>query len=154
MVEEGSPELLHGDNIWFTTCDKTVDMKEGSRFEICLAGLHNKKLVFDKINGNFKIIMFPEQLTNEFHHMNVEAQIYLDQFDEDNRRFLHLTIKPTSSESKTNKRYMLWIDKTKRVQNDVGSVEFESKEVGRVSMVRIPDEWAEFDLSNLEIMFK
>ena len=154
VVEEGSPELLHGDNIWFTTCDDSVVLTEGSHFEICLAGFHDKTLVFDKINGNFKIAMFPEQLTNEYHHMKVEAIVYFDNVDETGRHFLHLTIRPKTNEIKASEMYMLWIDKTKRVENDYDPWRFQMKEVGRVSMVKLPEHWEDLEHVKLEMLFK
>ena len=154
MVEEGSPQLLHGDNIWFTTCDNKVVLKEGSSFEICLAGFHDKKLVFDKVNGNFKVTMFPEQLTDEYHHMKVEAHVYLEKEDEKGRHFLHLTIRPKTNEIKASEMYMLWIDKTKRVENDYDPWRFQMKEVGRVSMVKLPERWEDLEHVKLEMLFK
>ena len=154
VVEEGSPELLHGDNIWFTTCDSSVTLKEGCHFEVCLAGFKDKRLVFDKINGNFKVAMFPEQLSNEYHHMKVEAHVYLDNLDDQGRNILHLTIRPKTSDTLTNSMYMLWIDKTKRVENDYDPWTLQMKEIGRVSMVQIFQHWDEVEHVKLEILFK
>ena len=153
VVEEGSPELLHGDNIWFTACEDIRKFEVGNRFEICLAGFKEKKLVFDTINGNFKVTMFPEQLTDEYHHMKMEANVYLDDVDDKGRRFVHLTIRPKTEENR-DKMYMLWIDKTRRVENDYDPWKFQMKEVGRVSMVRIPEHWDEVEHVKLEMLFK
>ena len=152
-MEEGSPELLHGDNIWFSSCDGSKTFEVGRRFEICLAGFGDKKLVFDTINGNFKVTMFPEQLTNEYHHMKMEAIIYLDDVDAKGRRFVHLTIRP-KTEDGGDRMYMLWIDKTRRVESDYDPWNFKMKEVGRVSMVRIPEHWDEIEHVKLEMLFK
>ena len=153
VVEEGSPELLHGDNIWFTSCEGLKKFELGSSFEVCLAGFQDKKLVFDTINGNFKVTMFPEQLTDEYHHMKMEANVYLEDVDDKGREFIHLTIRPKTEDSR-DRMYMLWIDRTRRVENDYDPWKFQMKEVGRVSMIRIPEHWDEVEHVKLEMLFK
>ena len=153
VVEEGTPELLHEDNIWFTSCEGLKSFELGSTFEVCLAGFKDKRLVFDTINGNFKVIMFPEQLTDEYHHMKMEANVYLEDVDEKGRSFIHLTIRPKTEDSK-DRMYMLWIDRTRRIESDYEPWKFQMKEVGRVSMIRIPEHWDEVEHVKLEMLFK
>ena len=50
--------------------------------------------------------------------------------------------------------YMLWIDRTRRVENDYNPWKFQMKEVGRVSMIRIPEHWDEVEHVKLEMLFK
>ena len=157
VVEEGSPELLHGDNIWFSLCDNSVILQEGSHFEICLAGFHDRRLVFDKVNGHFKVTMFPEQLTAEYHHMKVQAIVYRHEVDDQGQHYQQLIIRPHTNDTNKNKKYMLSIDKVKRFRNRQGNRSRRSlqmKEVGRVSMVKVSKNWHELEHVKLEMMFK
>ena len=61
---------------------------------------------------------------------------------------------PLKTEIRANKMYMLWIDKTKRVENDYDPWRFQMKEVGRVSMVKIPEHWDDVEHVKLEMLFK
>ena len=154
VAEEGSPELLHGGNIWFTMCDKSVMLKEGSRFEICLPGFKEKRLVFDTVNGNFKVTMFPEQLTTEYHLMKVEAIVCKYDIDKDGHSFLHLIIRPLTNNMNINNKYMLSIQKTKRFQNLRDPWSSKTQEVGRVTMVKRPQNWDDLEHVKLDLMFK
>ena len=153
VVEEGSPELLHGDNIWFTTCDRSATLEEDGHFEICLSGFHDRKLVFDRLNGNFKVTMFPEQLTSEHHLMKVEAVVYLQEFDEVGKESLLLTIRPHTNEIFASSRYMLSVDETRRFGNFNDQRSIQMKEVGRLNMVQTPQNWKNLEHVKLELMF-
>ena len=163
MVEEGSPALLHNDNIWFSTCDKSVDLEEGNQFEICMSGFKDRKLVFDQLNGNFKVTMFPEQLTTEYHHMRVEAVVYFNRLGNDGKDPILLTIRPHPNAvpaiEAPYSSLMLGIDRTKRFFTNTNDEQAapKTKDVGRVNMVQRPKNWTDFETLKavtLELMFK
>ena len=160
MVEEGSPGLLHNDNIWFATCDESVNLEEGNHFEICLSGFRDRKLVFDQLNGNFKVTMFPEQLTREYHHMRVEAVVYFNSPSNDGNETILLTIRPYGNAIPAMEApyssLVLGIDRTKRFSTHGNDerVAPKTKDVGRVNMVQRPKNWMDLESVTLELMFK
>ena len=151
-MEEDSPALLHGDNIWFTMCDKSAILEEDSHFELCLSGFQDRKLVFDRLNGNFKVTMFPEQLISEYHHMKVEAVVYLHEIDDKGKDLLLLTIRPHAKYIRSLNRYMLSISKTKRFASFNDQWGMQMKEVGRLNMVETPKNWRDLEHVKLELV--